>query len=345
MPDDLQPQTTLREVLETNLDAVETGTLPTTDEVARDERARDEAGRFAPKPKEEKPKEEVTAPAPVTTTPQAPPVQGLTRPTTWKKDYLPIWDKLSTGAPLTPDEAKKLAEYSNQRENEYKTGVSTYKAEAQAAKDLQEAITPFLPELQQNGIAPAAWIKQLGHAHYALAKGTPELKLQVFRELARQFNVPLGAILQQPNQVPPIVNELLGQIADLKQQVTGVTSWRQKQETDSLTSEVQKFASNTAKYPHFEACRGTMAQLLESGLAQDLDEAYGKAEWMVPEVREAKQLELTQRGSQQQAVTRARAAAVSPKSATPSGQVVTGEAKDRRSTISDALDEVAGGRV
>lgn len=346
MIDENQPQTTLRETLESNLESAEAGTLPSADQV-REERARDEAGRFAPKPKEEakaavveQPTQQQLVQQPAIAAPQA-----LQRPTTWKKEYLPIWDKLTTGTPLTPEEAKKLAEYSNQRETEYKTGVSTYKAEAQAAKDLQEAITPFLPELQANGIAPAAWVKQLGHAHYALAKGTPELKLQVFRELARQFNVPLAAILQQPGQVPPVVNDLMAQNQAVQQQVQQLLAWRQQQETASLTSEVERFAKDTAKYPHFEACRGTMAQLLDAGLAQDLDDAYGKAEWMVPEVREAKQLELAQKGNQQHVVAKARATAVSPKSATPSGQVVTSGAKDRRALLEEALDAQAGGRV
>lgn len=346
MPEENQPQTTLRETLESNLDAIEqTGTSPAV-EAPRDDRVRDDAGRFAPKPKEDAAVTTPVAPAVVAApAPQAQAPQQLQRPTTWKKDYLPIWDKLANGVALNPEEAKKLAEYSNQRENEYKTGVSTYKAEAQAAKDLQEAITPFLPELQQNGIAPAAWVKQLGHAHYALAKGTPELKLQVFRELAKQFNVPLAAVAAQPNEVPPIVHALLGKIDQLEKQVTGVTSWRQQQETTSLTSEVDRFASDTAKYPHFPLVREQMAQLLELGLAHDLDTAYEKSVWMVPEAREAQQLASAQQTNRTAVVAKARAAAVSPRSATPSGQVATTGAKDRRTLLEEALDSQAGGRV
>lgn len=339
--EDLQPQTTLRDTLEANLTAVETGEPLFTEPI--EVKPRDEAGRFAAKPKEEvAPTQQQAATPPAPQVPEDP----LTklRPTTWKKEYLPLWDKAAQGQPLSKHEWRKLAEYNGQRENEYKTGVSTYKAEAQAAKELQEAITPFLPELQANGIAPAAWVKQLGHAHYALAKGNPELKLQVFRELARQFNVPLGAILQQPNQVPPIVNDLLSQIAELKQQVTGVASWRQQQETAALTGDVERFAKDTAKYPHFELVRGTMAQLLESGLAQDLDTAYSKAIWMQDDTRAAETSRLAQPVQQAQVVAKARAAAVSPKSATPSGQVATSGAKDRRALLSEAFDE-QGGRV
>jgi hypothetical protein len=341
MPDEIIPQTTLRETLETNIDAAEAGTLPTIDEAAADTRARDEAGRFARKEADAAVTTPTQAKAPVAPQAQLDPLTAL-RPTTWKKEYLPLWDKAATGRPLTKDEWKKLAEYNGQRENEYKTGVSTYKAEATAAKELQEAITPFLPELQANNIAPAAWIKQLGQAHYALAKGNPELKLQVFRELARQYNVPLGAVLQNPEQVPPIVNDLLGQIQALKEQVSGVTTWRQQQETTSLTSEIAKYANDKVNYPYFEAVRGTMAQLLETGLAQDIPSAYPKAIWMQDDVREAEKLRLSQASQQTNVVVKARANAVSPKSATPSGQVTNAKAKDIRSGLEDAFEQVSG---
>lgn len=336
MSEELQPQTTLRDALEANVAEAEAGTLPTNDE-AREARARDEAGRFAPKPKEEV--------APVLEAQPAVQQPQQQRPTTWKKEYLPIYDKLAAGQALTSDEAKKLAEYTNQRENEYKTGVSTYKTEADNAKHLQEAITPFLPELQAHGIEPAQWIKNLGAAHYTLTKGSPDQKLQMFRTLAQQYGVPIGAILQNPQQVPTIVHELMGEIAALKNQFSSVDVWRQSQESNSLTSEIDKYAKDTQNYPHFEAVRGTMAQILESGFAQDIPTAYTKAIRMQDDVWEAEQLRLTQQSSRAGAVVKAKAAAVSPRSATPSGQVATSGAKDRRSQLEESFDSAVGGRV
>lgn len=328
LPEENVPQTTLRDTLESQFDAIEQA-APT--EVPADTRARDEAGRFAPK------KEDV---APATQAPpQAEQPPQWAGPSTWKKEYRPIYDKLAAGQALSPDEAKKLAQYNVERENDFKTGVSTYKAEATRAKEIQDAVTPFLPELQAQGIHPANWIKQLGQAHYALAKGAPELKLQVFRELAKQYGVPLGAVLQDPQQVPPIVQELMGQLNDLKQQVGNVATWRQQQEETSLSSDLQKFA---AEHPMFETVRGTMAQLLEAGLAHDLKSAHDKAVWMHEETRG--QLMATQT-PKPNPVPQARARAVSPRSATPSGQVVTAAAKDRRATLEEAFDQLGDSRV
>ena len=342
--DQEQTQTTLRDVIETNFEAAEAGTLPSVEEAAADQRARDEAGRFARKEAapEVAPAAPVTQAAPVQApVPQAP--AGPVRPTTWKKEYLPIWDKLATGAPLNPQEAKKLAEYTQQRENEYKTGVSTYKAEAMQAKELQDAITPYIPELQANGLRPGPWIKSMAAAHYALYKGTPEIKLQVFQQLARQFNVPIQMLSQGGQQAPSLITDLLGQIDQLKQQVNGVTNWRHMQESADLMGEIQKVATDTARYPHFEAARETMAQLLERGLAPDLDTAYKQAEWMVPEIREMKLAEHSSVATRSNAVAAARARAVSPRSATPSGQVATAGTKDRRAMLSEAADALLGG--
>lgn len=336
------PQTTLRETLETNMEAAEAGTLPSPAEVAS--QPRDEVGRFAGKAKDE------AAPAPETAAPVEAPVapQVPQRPSTWKKEYWPMWDKLATGVPLTPEESKKLADYNNQRENEYKTGVSTYRNEAMAAKEFRDAVEPFLPELQANGINPAAWIKSMGQAHYALAKGSPEQKLMVFQQLARQFHVPLGAVTQQQQ---PVTTELMGYIQALQQKITGFENFKSQQETyqqqqvmAALNTEISRFDDAT-KYPHFEAVRETMAQLLERGLAPDLDEAYDKAKWLVPEVREALQQAQTASAIKPQAVAQARARAVSPKSSTPSGQVASAGTKDRRSQIADLVEESIGGRL
>ena len=342
--------TTLRDTLELNFEAAETGNLPAVIErpvEPTSDRIRDEAGKFA---------REVTNPSPVATKHDVPDLvdhsepaeQPLQRPTTWKKDYLPLWDKLQSGQPLTQEEATKFLRYSNQRETEYKTGVSTYKAEAENAKALQEAIAPFIPELQKNGIHPAAWINNLGRAHVTLAQGNDQQRLQMFVKLANDYNVPLQALLggQQPDQyVTATQNELQA----LRQQVDKVNSWAENEKQSRLMAEIDRVQSDTESFPHFEAVRGTMAQLLESGMAQNLEGAYAKAVRMQDDVWQVEQerlLSTAMAGSQRsQQVAKAKAAAVSIKSSTPSG-VATGQSKkDRRSALEDAFDSVGGGRV
>lgn len=369
-----EQQITLRDALAANIDAAENGTLgqvqeappieTATDDQTAIDRARDDRGRFAPQSTDRaggknlnNEGDPVTGDAQPTAADQAA-QQTLQRPTTWKKDYLPIWDKLATGQPLTAEEAKKLAEYSNQREKEFATGVSTYKAEAVKAQELQKALEPFMPDLQQNNINPAHWIANLGNAHRALAMGSPEQKVQMFTQLVKDYGVDLNGLLQhlgvgaeQAGQVAPVVNQLMNKIQQLEQGVNTVTSWREQQEQERIQAALSKF-EDTEKYPHYQQVRGTMAQLLESGLAQDLDTAYAKAVRMVDDVwqQEQERLAQAQAAAQQQAskaaaVAKAKATAVSPRSTTPSGAVTNAGPKDRRSMLAEAMDSAASGRV
>lgn len=336
-----ESQTTLRDDVEAAFnETIETPQVETETQAA--ERARDEQGRFAPKTEEVKPVE-ATVPEvkPEVTEPQ------VQRPTTWKKEYLPLWDKLTTGQALTPDEARKLAQYTQQRETEYKTGVSTYRTEAMQAKELQEAISPFIPVLQQHNIQPAEWIKNLGTAHYTLTKGSPEQKLQMFAKLAQDYGVPLAAVGGGQGQLDPIVPQLMQQIQDLSGKVNTVATWREQLENQQIQSEISRF-TDEQKYPHFETVRPMMAQLLESGLCQDLETAYAKAIRMDDTTWSAEQERLASQATQQVqksvAVAQAKARAISPKSSTPSG-TTTKTPEGLRATLEAGFDSLMTGRV
>lgn len=352
MSDMNEAQNTLRDVLTANIEAAEAGTLGQQSE-AQDiaaesgDRTRDEKGRFAQKIEPTPEKTEVEG-APVQAQPEA--QQPKPSLTTWRKEYLPIQEKLAQGLPLTAEEAKKLADYNVQREKEYATGVSSYRAEAQNAKELQGAMEPFLPILQQHNIKPTDWISNLGRAHQTLALGSPEQKLQIFAKLAQDYGVPLGAIAPaHGGQLDPIVPQLMQEIQNLRQGVNTVTSWREQQEQMAIQQELAKF-NDADKYPHFEQVRQTMGQLLESGLAQDLETAYAKAVRMNDEVWQAEQERQATAQAAQQAqakaavAAQAKAKAVSPRSTTPTGTVAA-TAKDRRAILAEQIDSVAGGRV
>lgn len=342
----------LREALAASLESVETqGEIapaqsaeapsdPSTEDTRTPaERARDEAGRFVAKDTLAQPQAEVSGGA--NAEQGAPPIP---RPSTWKKEYWPLYDKLATGQALTADEAKKLAEYTNQRENEFKSGVSTYKAEAENAKGLQAAIAPFLPELQRYNIDPGQWISNLGRAHQTLALGSPQEKVLMFQRLAQEYGVPLEYLGQaQQQQVDPQIQWFSQELGTLKNQLQSFQTAQQQAEQAQISSQIQAFAADP-NHPHFEAVKEHMAGLLQSGMAQDLQSAYDKAVRLNDEVwtqlQQQKQAQSTQQA--QQAVAKAKAAAVSPKSASPSA---TGNAapKGLRAQLEAGIDAALGG--
>jgi hypothetical protein len=273
---------------------------------------------------------------------------ALNRPTTWKKEYLPIWDKLTAGQQLTPDEAIKLAEYTGvQRESEYKKGVSTYKTEADNARQLMQAVEPFMPELQKNNIHPAQFINNLGRAHMVLAQGSPEQKMQMFHKLAQDYGIQLGEG-QQLRQQDPYTVQLMQQLQQVNQEVYSIKNRYEQEENARLVGEIER-VRQSAEFPHFDEVRETMAQLLEQGLANDLETAYAKAvrlqDDVWPKEQERLLAQAKAQSSKQQQVAKAKARAVSPRSVTPNGLVAASDKKDRRSLIEEQLGSALSNRV
>jgi hypothetical protein len=359
-----------REMLEAALEQAEEGTLEapqekeieTNDDPIQAENAseegsseennsRDKKGRFKSK-SEEASSENNTAEEPELAAEASDANEEVKRPTTWKKEYVEVWDKLKEGKQLSEQDFSKFAEYANQREAEYKKGVSAYKAEADNARQLTEAIGPFVPELQQQGIHPVAWINNLGRAHMVLSKAPYEQKVQMFHRLAQDYGIQLNSdSLQMPEQayVDPYQQQLMQQLQATQQQVAQLSQIREQEENARLSNEISRVSSDKARFPHFDMVREDMAQLLERGLAQDLETAYAKAVRMNDEAYKLEQEKLLKSASTQaskaQQVAKAKATAVSPKSVTPSGQVNKADAKDRRSLLMAQLADAEGGRV
>jgi hypothetical protein len=322
-------------------------------EVSQDEPVRDEKGRFVAK--EETPTEETSVEniAEDTAEPEQsqeqPTIGDIPKPTTWKKDLLPLWDKIAKGETLTPEESKKHLEYLNQRENEFKKGVSVYKAEAERAKALEEAISPFMPELQAEGIHPAAWINNLGRAHMILSRAPYEQKVQMFHRLAQDYGVNLNQINEPVAQPDPYVNQMSQQLYQVNQELNSIKGKFEMEEQQRLVNEIERVRSNKERFPHFDMVREEMAQLLELGKAPDLETAYAKAVRLNDEVWAMEQERLLtdakKQASRSQQVARAKATAVSPKSVTPNGTQAKVEAKDRRSLLMAQLAEAESGRL
>ncbi len=291
-------------------------------------RERDEAGRFKSKPEG----------APVAKAPVVPAIAAAPAPeprkapSSWKKDY---WEAYQA---LDP----KLADYIAQREEQFASGVSTYKQEAERAKELFDAMAPFQQDLQQHGVQPAQWLRQLGSAHQILIKGTPEQKLQAFHKLAQDYHVPVDALLD-----PNVRQQFMNQQAQQPQPDVGQLVEEKFMQVRAQT-EIEQFAGDPA-HEHFEAVKETMRQLLAAGLAPDLKSAYDKAVRMDPELFDREQLRVKEAADKQHReqvaakVNTARANAVSPRSATPAGAMTGSGKKDLRSTLEDAVEATLGG--
>ena len=336
-----------REQLMAAMDAAEEGTLEPVEEAPAEIEPVDDIAEEAEQT------EEIEAASDEEPEEEPEPEPALKRPTTWKKEYLPIWDKLNSGQQLTVEEGKRLAEYTGmQRETEFKRGLSTYKAEADRGRKLEEAIAPFQEEFQKQGITPAAWINNLGRAHLVLTKAPYDQKVQMFQRLAADYGIQLNQDGQfaAPPQVDAYTQQLMNQLNQVNQEVSTIKGRFEQEEQVRLSNEIERVRSDVEKFPHFDVVREEMAQLLELGKAPDLETAYKKAVRMNDDVWALEQDKLLKDAKQQaikaQQVQKAKAAAVSPRSVTPSGKVAdTGDKKDRRSLIAEQMGDAMSRRV
>lgn len=303
-----------RAILEQSFDAAEKGEpIP----------ARDEVGRFAQKPEE--PPE-----------PAEPPVWERP-PASWKKEYHEVWAKADP----------KLREYAYQREEQMRRGVEPLLTKAQFADSMQQAIEPYRETIRGLGIPEHEAVAALMKADHTLrTTNDPAARYAYFQQLAQSYGVNLGGSQNAPQAntpqgVDPVVWQLQNELNNIRGEVMG---WKQQQEmveNQTLLSEIEGFSQ---KAEHFEDARPVMIQLLQSGMASTLDEAYEKAirldSALFERVNSAKQAEAQAKAAADanRAAKVARAAAVSVRGSTP-GINTAPKAANRRAMLEEALAE------
>ena len=257
------------------------------------------------------------------------------RPSSWKKDYEEDWGRLDP----------RIQDYIQQREADYAKGVSTYKNQWDQAAPILESLNQFQPLLRQYGVAPQQWITQLGNAHAQLVTGTPEQKMQIFQQLANDYGVNLGAVTGQTGYDPQF-SSLAQELNQIKNQWGQFQAQQEAMEQTQLRSEIDSFKADK---PYFEEVRETMAGLLQSGMADDLQSAYDKAIRLNDDVFQRIQSEQTRstEAAQREKVAAAKAKVLSPKSTTPTASATSGSksASSIREAVMASMEQHMNGLI
>lgn len=307
----------------------------TAEATARVERARDEAGRFT--------KAERDAQQAASEAQGAAPAPRLQRPSSWKKDYQAQWDKMVDTDP-------QMAQYLLEREQQFASGVSTYKAEAERARDIQSLIEPHAPRFQHYGVDSKEYLGRLLKMDEILATGSAQQKMALLQGIAQSVGLLDGqGQAQEYDQgqqyVPP---ELLNTVYGLQSKLQAIEQANERAEQTRINAEIENFAETA---PFFDELTEEMARLLEAGLATNLQDAHKKAlRWNDDlfskyQAEQQQGEEAARRKAAQEAAARARSAAVSPRSSTPTGAVTaSAQGGDVRSAIEAATNSVLGMR-
>jgi hypothetical protein len=258
---------------------------------------------------------------------------------------------------MPPQKAKQLVDYLNQRESEFTSGVSTYRAEAMQAKELTDAIAPFVAEIERNGAKPAQWLANIGNTHYALVNGNPQQKLEAFAKLAQDYGVPLHGVAQaEQGQYDPILMQQMQQNAEVQNRITSMQQWQEQQESRALEQQINSYRASP-DYPHFDAVSQEMAKMIQTGFASSIEEAYPLAVRMRQDlagntpatIPPSQPINATQPATQptqskQEIAAKARGAAISPKSGARSSSAPV-DPKNLRGAIEHAAKALESGRI
>ena len=312
-----------REMLSQQFDEVIEAAPEPKAEPAIAEKPRDEAGKFAKAVPQTTPPEQAEEPL------------WKRPPASWKKDYHEDWKT----APA------RIQEYAWQRENEMKAGVEPLISKAQFADQMQEVLNPYMNTIQGLGIDAPKAVKALMEADHALRYSNPQEKHQYFARLAQSYGVDLNNMGNLPQQMPvdPTIFALQNELNNVRGEVQGWKQAQEQQQNQALLGEINIFSQ---KAEYFEEARPVMIQLLQSGVASDLDDAYQKALRLDPNlfesVQASKQAELdtAKRAAANKAAKSARAAAVSVRGSTP-GTVTNTKANDRRALLAEQFDSMS----
>jgi hypothetical protein len=235
--------------------------------------SRDENGRFQPKNVSE------AATAPVTEgagepaaveggrwTPERP-------PSSWKPKAREHWNSL----PL------EIREEITRREEDAMNGSRRLQEQFAPLKELQQHMTPIVQELQRIGVSPQQHIDAVMTTERVLRTADLPTKFEALLGIADQYGIPLRQIINKSVGQEVLQSPARTQIPDeIRQELQEIRSWREQQEQSIVNNDVASFGS---QQEFFHDVRHTMADLIERGIAADLQSAYDQAVWMNPEIR------------------------------------------------------------
>ena len=306
-----------RDLLAQQFDEVEAAPEPA--------RARDNTGKYAKPAPEAAPEATEVVEEPVWKRP----------PASWKKDYHEVWQGADD----------RLKEYAFQREEQMKAGIEPLKSKAQYADQMQEVIAPYMQTITGLGIDAPKAVKALMEADHILRTSQPHEKQQYFARLAQSYGINLSDVggLQQQAPVDPQFYALQNELNSVRGEVQNWKQQQEQQQNQVLLGEINQFSQ---KAEHFEEARPVMIQLLQSGVATDLQDAYEKAirldQGLFETVHQNQQVQAdaAKRAGADRAAKAARAAAVSVRGSTP-GAATQSKAQDRRALLAEQFDSMS----
>ena len=195
-------------------------------------------------------------------------------PSSWAKANEEVWQSLT---PAARDLVLK-------READGAKGVEQLKAQYEPYKGLEKTIEPHKALLSSMGLTPIQGIERLITFHQAMMSNPQRGIL----EIAQNYGVNLPAMFGPQAQAQrgtgnAFLDGLVREVQSLKAEREADKQAQVKAIETDLNGQIETFSKKPDR-EHFEVLKPAMAQLLISGLADGLDDAYDKAARLNPDV-------------------------------------------------------------
>lgn len=263
----------------------------------------------------------------------APP--SITAPNSWSAEMKAKFGSL-------PPEAQQ---YIAQRESEMHAAITQKGEQIKAFEPIRQTLDQHREVFAKNGVSEAEGVSRL----IAADRFLEQRPLEAIQWLAESYGVDLRQLTtgeqsstDQPQaQTPREVLELRRELAQVKSYLTAQQRQSHEAEQATVVKTVEDFAKDK---PHFEKVRKIMGSLMQAGEAADLNEAYDKATYAHPEVRQLiledqrKAAEAERKATQEKAVKDARkAGGINLKSTQGTTPSKGGSLEDTMSAVYDRL--------
>jgi hypothetical protein len=275
------------------IEAREAEPAEATPETPKAERARDESGKFVPKeasqleavvPKESP--QSAVQPSPEPTSQQAAP-SFVGAPNSWSNAAKAKWTALD------PEIRAEIAK----RESDMARGFAKVDEERSFAKEVQRITQPYEAAIRAAGGTVPQAVQSLLNTAYILQTADPVTKAREIAKVIQFHGIDLN-LVSQPQEVNPQIAALQQEVAQLRGGFSQQTQMQQQAAEQQVMAMIDTFGRDP-KNKYFHAVQADMGQLIGSGYAGTLEQAYEAAIWARPDIR-AQQL------SDQQAADKAK---------------------------------------
>jgi len=230
-------------------------------------------------------------------------------------------------------------------------------------KQFSETIRPFEARIRSSGMQPLELVGELLKSDYILSSAPAVARAEFMASLIKQYGVDIRALdsalagekVEDPvtSRVEALLAERLSPLQAFMNQQQQIARSQEQQILTEAASTIEAIATDSAKYPHYEAVRQDMADIIEMNARRNVyltpDQAYTRAVAMNPEWGAQAALQVNNGRQLQQARdlnSRAQRAlnASSSTSGAPGGSPVGGvnTSSSLRDTIEAAFNQVAG---